>query len=230
MIFEKLKKVQSRIRAAAEKAGRNPNNVELLAVTKYASLEDTRALIRAGVRQFGENRVQNALQRRDALGEEGKGLTWRFIGHLQTNKVKQALTMFQAFDAVDSKKLAQALESNLAAQNKTAPILIQVKLTDRESQSGVTPADLPVLLESIRTLKNVRAAGLMAIAPMKEDPEETRPYFAAMKKLFDEHFSGPFRAGEGPYLSMGMSQDFEIAVEEGANLVRIGSALFAQTL
>jgi pyridoxal phosphate enzyme (YggS family) len=226
LVLEKLKDVRSRIKAAAEKKGRNPEEVELVAVTKYASLEETREIIRAGISQLGENRVQNALKRRDALGEEGKNLRWRFIGHLQTNKVKQALTMFDAFDAVDSEKLSQALQTKLEAQNRILPVLIQVKLAEREAQSGVSPKAVPDLIRFIQTLPNVRAAGLMAIAPIKDEVEETRPHFRAMKKLFDENFPEPFAAGEGPYLSMGMSQDFEIAVEEGANLVRIGSALF----
>lgn len=223
MVLENLKGVLDRVAAAAKRAGRDPKEIELVAVTKFAKLDDMRELLKSGaVKYLGENRVQTALQHRSELGADAGGAQWRFIGHLQTNKVKAALEAFSAFDAVDSLKLAQALDGRLGELGRKAPCLVQVKLTDKDSQSGVAPEDVPDFLGEIRKLANLKPEGLMAIAPMLEPVEETRPHFRRMRKLLEECF--PEGGGK---LSMGMSRDFEIAVEEGANLLRVGSALFA---
>jgi pyridoxal phosphate enzyme (YggS family) len=227
MLFEKLKQVRSRIAEAAEKAGRDPEQIELVAVTKYAQIEDIRTLLASGmVRYVGENRVQVAQEHHTALGAEADKAYWRFIGHLQTNKVNAALKVFSAFDAVDSLKLAEALNTRLGEMGKIAPVMVQVKLTDKESQSGIAPADVEEFIGAVRKLPHLAANGLMAIAPMADPVENVRPYFRKMRELFETHF--PERGAEGPYLSMGMSRDYHIAVEEGANLVRVGSALFAE--
>ncbi|MFH2203192.1 MAG: YggS family pyridoxal phosphate-dependent enzyme [Elusimicrobiota bacterium] len=226
MILEKLKTVRERIAVAAARADRKPEEVELVAVTKYASLEDVRELVRGGVRQLAESRVQNAIARRQALGDDARDVRWRFIGHLQRNKVKQALEMFSDLDSIDSLRLAQTVQDRAAALGRTVPVLLQVKITDKETQSGVAPDELEELLAKTNAMPNLRAAGLMVIAPHLEPVEETRPHFREMYKIFQRLFPGTYRTGEGPYLSMGMSRDYEIAVEEGANLVRIGSSLF----
>lgn len=228
MILDKLKAVRKSIAAAAIKADRKPEEVELLAVTKYASVEAVAELLSGNIRQIGESRIQDALKKHKALGDNGHKVRWRFIGHLQRNKVRQALDIFDTVDSLDSIKLASALQNELEKRDKTLSVLCQVKLTDKESQSGVAPGELEGFLKEIKKFPNLRPEGLMAIAPMMEDVEETRPFFRKLKILFDTHFPQPYREGQGPYLSMGMSRDYEIAIEEGANLVRVGSALFAE--
>lgn len=193
-----------------------------MAVVKYAALEDVRSLLEAGnVAWCAENRVQDALKRREALSEAAKKTRWRFIGHLQTNKVNQILGRFDAIDSIDSLKLAEALEKRLEAP---LPVLIQVKLTEKTTQGGIPLAQASEFVKSLSAYPNLDPRGLMAIAPIDEDPEALRPHFRAVR----EAASVCFPKLDKPELSMGMSHDFEVAVEEGASLVRIGSALFAE--
>lgn len=228
MILDKLEGVRQRIDAAARRAGRDPEGVELLAVTKHAGIGDIRDLIRSGaVPWLGENRVQDARMRREQLGADAAKARWRFIGHLQTNKVKQALGMFDWIDSVDSLRLAETLHKRLAAAGGTQRVLVQVKLSDKETQSGVRLDELDGFLERLEAFPSLRPRGLMAIAPYIEPLEAVRPYCRRAREAFERHFSQAGGGkGDGPYLSLGMSRDFEIAVEEGANLVRIGTALF----
>lgn len=226
MILERHQEVRDRIAAAAARRGRKPEDVELVAVTKYAALEDVRALLDRGlVRQCGESRVQDALRRRESLGPAAGGVVWRFIGHLQTNKAAAALASFDWLDSLDSARLAEALQHRLAGTGRVLPVLVQVKLTERETQSGVAPEQVPGFLESLKAYPNLRVRGLMAIAPNLEPVEAVRPHFRRLRRLFEDCFPEP-SGGEKPLLSMGMSRDYEIAVEEGADLVRVGSALF----
>lgn len=229
MILERHQEVRARIAAAARRSGRGPEDVELVAVTKYAAPEDVRELLERGlIRQCGESRVQDAVRRREALGAAAKGAVWRFIGHLQTNKAAAALASFDWLDSLDSRRLAEALQERLARQGRVLPVLVQVKLAPRESQSGVSPEETPGFLESLRAFPNLRVRGLMAIAPNLEPVEAVRPHFRRLRELFERCFPARAGAEERPLLSMGMSRDFEIAVEEGANLVRVGSALFGE--
>jgi len=226
-VIDNLKGIRRRIVEAARRAGRDPDGVELAAVTKFASEEAVRELIREGsVRWFGENRVQNARLRRDALGPEAGRVGWRFIGHLQTNKAKQALETFDSIDSLESLRLAEALEKRLRTEGRRLPVLIQVKLTGKETQSGVEPGELGGFLKQLEDFPSIDARGLMAIAPMLEPVEAVRPFFRQVREVFERHF--PERTdGARRLLSLGMSRDFEVAIEEGANLVRVGSALFA---
>jgi len=171
---------------------------------------------------MGENRIQAARQRPDSTGPAGR----RFIGHLQTNKARQAVGLFEWIDSLDSLRLAEALEKALQPQGSRQKVLIQVKLTSRESQGGVTPSDLEGFLDGLSGFPSLIPGGLMGIAPFIEPLEAVRPHFRTMHELFVKHFGDRKLEDGGPYLSMGMSRDFEIAVEEGANLVRIGTALF----
>lgn len=222
-IFERWKSLTDRIDAALARAGRPAHSAEPMAVVKYASSDDIRALRASGLcRWYGENRVQDAQRRRSELGEtDRKG--WRFIGHLQGNKAKSALELFDAVDGLDSAELAEALQRRLEGTGRKLDVMVQVKLTGRETQSGVGAEEAGALVAKVRTLPNLRAAGLMGIAPQEGDP---RPAFRSLKTIFDGLFPGPTTKESGPWLSMGMSGDFEAAVEEGATLVRIGSALF----
>lgn len=213
---------------AARKAGRDASDVEIVAVTKHASVEDVRTLLRSGqIRHVGENRVQKALKTREALGTDAEKAQWRFIGHLQTNKARQAAEQFDWIDSIDSVRLAETLDKRLSALGKRMKVLLQVKVTERQAQSGLALEETEAALERIGGLENLEVRGLMAILPFLEPVEEVRPHCRTMRREFERLFPDPCADGEGPFLSMGMSRDFEIAVEEGANLVRIGTSIFS---
>jgi hypothetical protein len=210
------------MRAAALRAKRDPDAITLVAVTKYASLEQVRTVLESGlIAEAGESRVQDAEKKKLLLGELAGKVRWRLIGHLQTNKAKKAVGVFDAVDSIDSEKVAAALDAALAGSERTLPVLVQVKLTDRETQAGVAPAELPGLIEALKNYPRLKLGGLMGIAPNLEPREAVRPSFRALRELRDAH-------APGGKLSMGMSRDYEIAIEEGADLIRIGSQIFPQ--
>lgn len=221
VILDNIRQIRYRIETAARKARRDPESVTLVVVTKYAPLDEVRQVCESGLVDFvAENRVQDADSKKRALGEAAGRVKWRLIGHLQTNKAKKAAQIFDAVDSVDSLKVAAALD----AAGRKLPVLVQVKLTGRETQSGVPPDELDGLLEGLKQYKNLEPNGLMAIAPQAEDPEQTRPHFRRMRALFERHFAGK----PGAQLSMGMSGDFETAVEEGSTMVRLGRIVFSE--
>ncbi len=229
MILENLRDVLGRMEAAAARVGRDPSEVELLAVTKQASVDAIEQGLRSGLmRHLGANRVQDAVSKKRQLEQRGVSAVWRMIGHLQSNKAKPALECFDSVDSLDSIRLAERLDSALAGSGRRLPVLVQVKWTQRQSQSGVAPDDVGEFLSRCRRLARLDVRGLMAIAPMLDPVELVRPYFRKMKELFDRLF--PPGATAERVLSMGMSRDFEIAVEEGATRVRIGAALFGARL
>ena len=220
MIIDNLNQIRYRMRAAALRAKREPDALRLVVVTKYADLSAVQELLNTGlVSEVGENRVQNAEKKKAALRQQGSKVKWRMLGHLQTNKAKKAVEIFDAVDSVDSEKLAQALDTALAGSDKRFPVMVQVKLTDRETQSGVAPGELGALLEALKKYERLKVEGLMGIAPDVEPLEVVRPSFRTLRELRDRHLPGRL-------LSMGMSHDFEVAIEEGADLVRIGSQIF----
>lgn len=222
MLIDNLNQIRYRIRAAAQRSGRNPDAVALVAVTKYAALSDVAELLKSGlVAEVGENRVQDAEKKKEMLGDLAGKVRWRLIGHLQTNKAKKAVSVFDAVDSVDSEKVAAALDAALAGRTEPLPVMVQVKLTDRETQSGVAPSQLGSLIEALGKHPRLRLEGLMGIAPDLEPLEAVRPSFRLLRELRDRHLPG----GK---LSMGMSKDFEIAVEEGADMVRVGTQIFSQ--
>jgi len=222
VLIDNLNQIRYRIREASERAKRNPDAIRLVAVTKYADLASVRALLDSGlVAEVGESRVQDAERKKLALGDLSDKVRWRLIGHLQTNKAKKAVSVFDAVDSVDSEKVAAALDSALADTNVKLPVMVQVKLTDRETQSGVAPEGLAALLETLKKYPRLEAEGLMGIAPDVEPLEAVRPSFRMLRELRDRHLPQGL-------LNMGMSRDFEVAVEEGADLVRIGSQIFTQ--
>ncbi len=214
MVSTKFQAVRARIADAARRAGRPPESVRLICVTKTATLDQMREAIAAGATDFGENRVQDAQPKVEALGRA----TWHMIGTLQRNKVKPAVALFEWIHSVDTVALALTIERQAAAAGRVVPVLIEVNTSGEGTKHGVPPEAVDPLLAVARTLSHVQVRGLMTLAPLVEDPEQARPCFRALRQLAER-----FRL---PELSMGMSQDFEVAIEEGATMVRIGTAIF----
>jgi PLP dependent protein len=218
-------RVTERIAAAAKRAGRRADEITIVAVSKTFPAETIRAAYNAGLRHFGENRIQEFEAKRELL-EGFPDAVWHFVGHLQSNKAQRAVHLFDRIDSLDSVSLAGKLASAATTEAKNLPVLIEVRLSDEETKSGVRESELPPLAESIRELLPLRLYGLMTIPPFSNDPEKARPYFRKLRQLRDG-LSG--RLGRTlPVLSMGMSNDFEIAIEEGSTEVRVGTALFGE--
>lgn len=212
--------IQARLREAALRSGRRPEGVHVLAATKSRSVDQINAAVQAGVRCIGENRVQEALSKFPALMPVEK----HFIGHLQSNKAKAAVERFDCIQSVDNFKLAQLLDRHAGSAGKRLPILLEVNVAGEASKSGVAPEHALALARQVSALEHLRLQGLMAMPPYTEDPEAVRPHFRAMKALYDELAALP--GVNALWLSMGTSQDFEVAVEEGTTLVRLGTVLF----
>jgi PLP dependent protein len=217
------RKIIDRIGEAALKAGRNPQEIKLLAATKSQSTESIRAAIAAGVRLVGENYVQEAERKRQAIAEP---VEWHMIGHLQRNKVKPALKTFDLVQSLDNPALALELEKEGKKRGKTVRVLIEVNLGDEQSKSGLAQDKVVELLKQVGQLAHLRVEGFMAVPPFKENPEEVRPFFTALKNLQMELQSLKIPNVMLNELSMGMTHDYPIAIEEGATIVRIGTALF----
>lgn len=209
------------------RAGRNPEEIQLVAVTKTVPPEKIIEAVQAGLRVFGENRIQEARQKIPEITEmyRGSNISWHMIGPLQRNKAKYAVRLFDLIHSVDSLELA--LEIDRCARNlgKIQDILIEIKLSHEETKHGIAPEQLPELLDKAFTLKNINIKGLMTMPPYSEDPEQSRPYFRRLRELLEEARQNGFDIRE---LSMGMSGDFEVAIEEGATIVRIGRAIFGE--
>jgi pyridoxal phosphate enzyme (YggS family) len=219
-IHDRLLRVQDRIRAAAGRGGRDAASVTLVAVSKMMPVEIIQEGLAAGVMVLGENRVQEA---RDKIAALPGRATWHLVGHLQTNKAKAAVQLFELIHSLDSLKLAEALDRSGQQAGKTVRCLIEVNLGGEESKSGMAEEGVRALLEAAERLTHLRIEGLMTIPPFLPDPEQVRPFFRRLRTLRDK------LAGEGLYLaelSMGMTHDFEVAIEEGATMVRIGTAIF----
>ena len=225
MVVENLQKVLSEIETARSKKNfATDEPVTLIAVTKNHTVELMQEAIDAGAKNIGENRVQEAAEKFQTLNREVKK---HLIGHLQTNKVKQAVKLFDLIQSVDSEHLAAAIDKAAESVGKVQEILIQVNLAKEDSKSGVYEENLQDLISKVDALKNVKLRGLMMIAPNYSDVEECRPLFRQMRKIFDEI---KIQRKDFDFLSMGMTHDFKIAVEEGANLVRIGTAIFGERI
>jgi len=216
--------VLSRASAAAQRAGRLPASWKLVAVTKAVSADAAAALFDLGARDLGENRVQDLLQKMDALAR--KKVRWHLVGHLQTNKVRKVVGGVTLIHSVDSLHLASEIDRAAADKGIVQDALLEVNVSGEQSKFGLAPEEALNLAARIRELHHVRLLGLMTMAPIVDDPEKTRPVFAALRDLADR-ISDAGGFARLPYeLSMGMTQDFEVAVEEGATLIRVGSALF----
>jgi pyridoxal phosphate enzyme (YggS family) len=225
-ISRRRARILETIAEAAAKAGRRPLDVTLLAVTKGHGVETVRNAARAGLDRFGENRVQEGSAKIEALRSEFPALTWRLIGPLQTNKAKSALQWFSAVESLDRERLAARLEGLLAEQEpgRRLPVLLEINLGGEASKSGASPEDAPRLLEAVLACPHLEAQGVMSVPPFDEDPEKSRPHFRHLVEIRDglsRRFGLPL-----PEISMGMSHDFAVAVEEGATEVRVGTSLF----
>jgi pyridoxal phosphate enzyme (YggS family) len=213
--------VRGRIAAAAARAGRDPAGVRLVAATKYVGADALPLLARAGVAVIGENRVQDALAKLAAVGD--CGLEWHFIGTLQKNKINKVLPLFSLIHSVDSAKLAGAVSDR--SPEEPTPVLFEVNVAGEATKHGFDPVSLAESFPGLLSLPGVAPRGLMTMAPLEAEPEDTRPVFRALRELRDE-LSRRHGLDGFTELSMGMTNDFEVAVEEGATLVRVGSALF----
>jgi len=216
--MQSLTAVQNRIADAAKRAGRKPSDITLVAVTKTHSPEEINEAIACGVTDIGENKVQEILSKYDAVTT---GVRWHLIGHLQTNKVKSVVDKVCMIHSVDSLHLAEEIDKRCKAIGKTMDILIQVNAAGEEQKSGVSPKEVLPLYNEVSKFENLKVRGLMQIAPETDNPESIRKYFKEVKEIYD---SIPGL----DVLSMGMSGDYEIAIEEGATMVRIGTAIFGE--
>jgi PLP dependent protein len=224
-ISRNLQEIQQSMREAAQRAGRDPAGVRLVAVTKTVGLNRLQEAVTAGHTLFGENYVQEAKAKIAALGP---GLVWHFIGHLQSNKARAAVELFDLIHSVDRLRLAQALAQAARRLGKVQDILLQVNLAGEESKSGAAPEDVQKLLSEISKMANLRVLGLMTMPPWFPDPEEARPYFRGLRELRDRLGRLHLVESDLSELSMGMTGDFEVAVAEGATLVRVGTAIFGR--
>lgn len=221
---QRLASIKARIANAARQSNRDPQTVRLVAVTKTVPVEVVRAAIPAGITVLGENYVQEAREKFNAL--HACGATWHFIGHLQRNKAKYAVRMFDLIHTVDSLRLARELDKEAHKIDKIQPILIQVNISQEASKSGIQTSEAIELVAAIAPLKNLAIRGLMTMPPFFDQPDKARPYFAALRRLADQIAAKGFDNVAMDELSMGMTGDFEAAIAEGATLVRIGTALF----
>jgi PLP dependent protein len=224
-IAENLTRVRERILRACERGRRDAGEVTLVAVSKTLPVEAICAAYDAGLLVFGENRVQEFESKQPKLANL-VDITWHLIGHLQRNKARRAVSLFGRVDSVDSVPLAQKLDSAAADAKKQLRVLIEVHVSGEASKSGVACCDLPTLADRVSSMPSLELLGLMAVPPFANDPERARPYFAQVRGLRDNLSDRLQRAL--PVLSMGMSNDFEVAIEEGATEIRVGTALFGQ--
>jgi len=228
-IPENIASVRDRIAAAAHRAGRDPNEITLMAVTKTFPPESIREAYEAGLRLFGENRVQEFLAKAEAL-RDLRDANWHMIGHLQTNKAAKAAELFGGVDSVDSLRLAQKLNSAAQQLGKKLAVLIEINVGGESAKSGVAPGskELQELLQGATELEHLEFRGLMTIPPFADDPEQARPYFKKLRKLRDEIAARRLPKISMSVFSMGMSHDFEVAIEEGSTCVRLGTAIFGE--
>ena len=242
---ERYLEVKQRVADAAIRSGRTPESVYLVAVTKFAEPEDIRELIELGHRDFGENKVQQLAQRASIIEEwfdrmrltprvtnehtsfdPSTPVRWHMIGHLQRNKVRKIGDLVRLVHSVDSLRLAEEIQQIANKLDRTVDVLLQVNVSNEDSKFGVPIAAAGAIAEQIDTMINVRVRGLMTMAPLSENPEDSRAHFVRCRELFEDLVREGVGEGHFDLLSMGMSGDYEVAIEEGANLVRVGSAIF----
>lgn len=220
---ERLVQVRERTEKACQRAGRSPNEVKILAVSKTQTPESIRAAADCGLGVFGENRIQEARQKIPLCPAQ---LEWHLIGHLQTNKVRDAVRLFQIIHSVDSQKLLAAIDAAGGLTGRIMPVFLEVNVSGEGSKFGLAPDSVPETLEYANSLKRVEVTGLMTIPPAAKNPEDARPFFRKLRLLRDQwRQQTGFVLNE---LSMGMSHDFEVAVEEGATWIRLGTVLFGK--
>lgn len=222
-IAENLRIIRERMARAADACGRSPDDIELVAISKTFPKEMVIEAAEAGIRRFGENRVQEA---EGKIPHAGRGLEWHLVGHLQSNKARRAVELFDVIHSLDSLKLAEKLNQACLEQAKVLSVLLQVDLAGEETKFGATPDEARGIVEAMPRFQALRLDGLMIIPPYFDDPDDVRPYFARLRKLKEEFESSRPGCLGRQHLSMGMSHDFEQAIQEGATLIRVGTALF----
>ena len=242
-LAERYTAVKDRIAAAARRRGIPPGDVILVLVTKFAAIDQVRELITLGHADFGENRAPNLLQRaaqidefisrhrelnRDAASKLPRQVRWHMIGHLQRNKVRKLLGVVRLIHSVDSLRLAEEIQQGATRLNEPVEVLVQINPAGEKQKHGIALAAARHLIDQIETMVNVRARGLMAMAPLLDDPEASRPHFERTQELFEEIRRSGAGGERFDILSMGMTNDFEVAIECGANLVRVGRAVFGE--
>ena len=223
-IVENVAQVQERIAAACQRSGREPVDVKLVAISKTFLPECIRAAYEAGLRDFGENRVQEAAAKRPALAD--LSITWHLVGHLQSNKAKAARELFHCVHSLDSFRLAQKLDQAAPSGAGRVAVLLEVNLGAEASKAGVGESEIVQLAQQVSQLAALEVRGLMVIPPFFDDPELVRPYFRRLRELAREIESKNIPNLSMQELSMGMSHDFEVAIEEGATIIRLGTAIF----
>lgn len=226
-IAENVRTVLEGIRLAAARAGRPPAAVQLIAATKSVAVERIREAVDAGVRILGENRVQEALQKMEVLGSRA-GVGWHFIGRLQRRKARAAVGRFSLIHSVDSLELAAELDRRAEAAGIEQAVLVEVNVAGEPTKAGFAPAALPAALTALDGMAHVRVRGLMAVPPLADDPEASRPHFRRLRELAGSCAGLGLTRVRLEELSMGMSSDYRVAVEEGATMVRVGTAIFGE--
>lgn len=224
-IADNIQRIRETIAAAARRVNRNPSDIRLMGVTKTVDDQRIEEAIRAGLDIVGENYVQEGKRKIEKMG---KSLEWHMIGHLQTNKAKYAVRLFDMIHSVDRLKLAQELNKRAGAAGIQMKILVEVNVSGEESKSGIARDDAVAMIKEISALEHISVQGLMTMPPWFDDPEDARPYFAALRELRDIIIEENIPRIEMNELSMGMTQDYLVAVEEGATIVRIGTAIFGE--
>ncbi|WP_195572794.1 YggS family pyridoxal phosphate-dependent enzyme [Paenibacillus sp. 1001270B_150601_E10] len=219
---QRIQDVEARIEAACERSGRKRQDVNVIAVTKYVSLESTGSAIRAGLTQIGENRWQDAEAKWNAFHDQA---TWHFIGSLQSNKAKEVVGRFAYIHSLDRLSLAKAIDKQAKELEVKVPCFVQVNVSGEESKQGLAPSEVADFLQQLKQYSHIQPIGLMTMAPFEAEPEETRPVFRGLRELRDELNRTCELEQPLTELSMGMSNDFEVAIEEGATWVRLGSIL-----
>jgi len=229
MISDNISRIQKDIAAVCQRLGRSPKDITVIGVTKYGDVEAVKQVVTAGITHIGENRVQDAKEKIPFLGDLTKNLTTHMIGHLQTNKVKEAIEIFDVIQSVDSVKLAEEIERQAEKIDKEVKVLIQVNTSGEPQKFGVNESEVVATVKQVAELPHIRILGLMTIASFTDDKNVVRGCFQELKKIQDtiaKEFKGHERVSM-QYLSMGMTSDYEIALEEGSNMVRIGRAIFS---
>ncbi len=231
---DNLQRIRDRVAAACQRAGREPDSVRLVAVTKTVSVDTIRELVELGQVDIGENRVQQLTDRAEkvasCMGEaSSRAVQWHMLGHLQRNKVRSLLPHLFWLHSLDSLRLAEEINSQAARLGTKVSAFLEVNASSEKSKTGVAVGAVTHLVEQVRTLPHVRMIGLMTMAPLVDDPEMVRPVFIRTRELFEEIRGNKLAGPDFVHLSMGMSGDFEVAIEEGATVVRVGTALFAGT-
>ena len=224
-VLDNLNKIHQRIERACAKADKNPENVQIVAVTKTVAVERIEEALQAGIHMIGENKVQEAWMKYPLIGSKA---AWHFIGHLQTNKVKRALQFSNVIESLDSLHLAREIQTKALDRAEPIEVFVQVNTSGEKSKFGINPADLPDFVYQLAELDKIRVTGLMTLGFYADDPEKVRPCFSLLRELKEHINQQKIPTIRLCHLSMGMTNDYEVAVEEGATLVRLGQALFGE--